>query len=237
MRKHLYCKTSCFRTWLLAADLLIRHAKSVIGRISCLWSSTPFLTHTSLHHLGGWEASRPSLSAAYFPNKFTCSDQISWVPSVIPIWTNSFDPLYWLSQNLTALGFWICLATLKKCTAVLLETLMAVLESRSHSFNLPRQACREPTRSDGLRDVSTDSRTVRVLLQLGVAGVCRYVVYTQSEKNMGEVQPESPRPAWHNMCSWPTGRKFGTFSAQSVITWFWTDEMGSIGHFTRTGGL
>jgi hypothetical protein len=36
MRRHLDCNTCSFRIWLRAADLQTRHAKSIIGRISCL---------------------------------------------------------------------------------------------------------------------------------------------------------------------------------------------------------
>jgi hypothetical protein len=43
MRRHFYCNTYSFRTWLRAADLQTEHAYSIRGRMSCLRRSTPFL--------------------------------------------------------------------------------------------------------------------------------------------------------------------------------------------------
>jgi hypothetical protein len=42
-----------------------------------------------------------------------------------------FDPLYWLSEKLHCCGFWMRLAALTKSTAMLFESLMAILQSRS----------------------------------------------------------------------------------------------------------
>ena len=47
-RRHLDCNTCNFRTWERAADFHTGHAYSIRGRISCLYSRTPFLTDRSL---------------------------------------------------------------------------------------------------------------------------------------------------------------------------------------------
>ena len=41
-RRHLDCSTCSLWTWLRAADLHAGHSKSIMGRISCLYSNTPF---------------------------------------------------------------------------------------------------------------------------------------------------------------------------------------------------
>jgi hypothetical protein len=51
-----------------------------------------------------------------------------------------FDPLYWSSeQNWNSLGLWTHLVILAKSSAVLFETLIAVLQSRSQSSSLLRE--------------------------------------------------------------------------------------------------
>jgi hypothetical protein len=59
------------------------------------------------------------------------------------------------------MGFWTLLAALTKSTAVLVEMLMAVLQFHSSSS-------RQPTRSDGLREV---------------AGGCGFDIYIRTEEH------------------------------------------------------
>jgi len=50
-RKHLDCNICSLRIWLWAAHLHAGHAYSIMGRMSCLYSRTAFLTERSLGRL------------------------------------------------------------------------------------------------------------------------------------------------------------------------------------------
>ena len=89
-RKHLDFNTSNFRTWVRAADLHAGHALSIMGRMSCFYSRTPFLTDRSLIIQKGSQHTH-SLSSPFLTwSRYLGSPQI----------TSSVDPLNWFPEEI-----------------------------------------------------------------------------------------------------------------------------------------
>ena len=81
--RHLDCNTCSLRTWLRAADLHAGHAYSIMGRMSCLNSRTPFLTARSLF-LFRRGPSVPNPRVALFLTWSMWGDQVSRLSWVTP---------------------------------------------------------------------------------------------------------------------------------------------------------
>jgi len=82
-RRHLDCNTCNIQTWERAVDFHAGHAQSITGRMSCLYSRTPFLTDRSLF-LFKRGPTIPIHWAVLFLNWSMWGDQLSRVSRVTP---------------------------------------------------------------------------------------------------------------------------------------------------------
>jgi hypothetical protein len=76
--------------------------------------------------------------AAFFHTWLTYADQVSCVSRVTSSYRALSTHCIGSPRNWTGLGFWMRLAVSTESTAVLFETLMAILQSRSHCSSVPR---------------------------------------------------------------------------------------------------
>ena len=83
-RRHLGCNTCSLRTWMRAANHHAGHAYSITGRMSCLYSRTPFLTERSLF-IFRREPSIPNLWVALFLTWSMWGDQVRQLKPLITI--------------------------------------------------------------------------------------------------------------------------------------------------------
>jgi hypothetical protein len=124
-------------TWVRTADLQIDYALAITGKKFCLQSNTPVLTDRTLLLLRRGP-STSNLWVAFFTNWLPCVGQVSCVSRVTPRYCAVSTHCISSPRNSTGLGFWMNLAALTKRTALLFETLMAILQSRSQRSSLSR---------------------------------------------------------------------------------------------------
>ena len=132
-RRHLDCNTCSLRTWVPSADLHAGQALSIMGRMSCLCSCTPFLTDRSLILFRG----EPSISHLWAVFFLTCSiwcEQVSRISKVTLIYRVVSTDWIGSLKSVTGRGRMKRRPALANIIVVLLYTLMAILHSLNHRY-------------------------------------------------------------------------------------------------------
>jgi len=197
-----------------------------MGRMSCLYSMTPFLTDRSLF-LFRRGSSIPILWAALILTWSMWGDQVSTVSRVTPQIMSCLDPLDWFPEEC----YWSGLDEVPSSTC---ENLRGALEdiNGESPFTQPQLKIevwpRWLTSSVGMQDMAMMAvSSAWRANSMWCEGVGMLLTYRL--KRAGEIHPELTKPTCPNEKTWPSGRMSWTSDPWCRMRLYGLCKTGSLG--------